>query len=91
MLIDFDARNGRQIDHIARMSHSQGQFLRFFIGHALEIDGHEPGCGLIVSDAAGRIIVDEARNFLFRQDLAVPLVFDAVDGPHRITSVLIKS
>ena len=44
--------------------------------------GHEPGRRLIVGDPSGRIIVNKAMDFLLRQNLSVPLMFNTVYRPH---------
>ena len=90
MLIDLDAGDGREIDHVAGMGHSHGQVRRFLFIHAAQEDGHAPGRRLIVGDGAGGVFADEAVDFFSRKSQAVPLMFDAVHRPHGITPLLFQ-
>ena len=82
VLVYLDAGDGRQIDDVAGTGHSHGQLRRFFCRHAAQVYGHKPGRRLIVGDPSGRVVVNKAMDFLLRQHLSVPLMFNAVYGPH---------
>ena len=78
-----------QIELLAGGSHGQRQVGRLAVGHAPEVDGHEPGRGLVVRDRAGRDAVDKEVDLGAAQLVAVTLLDNDVDWVH--TSYCIQS
>ena len=82
MLVDFDARDRRQIDMFPGTHHALGQRADFAVGHAGEKHGHQERGHLIVGNSPVGITVNEIRDFFRGQFFAVPLPVDQVDSSH---------
>jgi hypothetical protein len=71
-----------EVELIAAGRHGQGQVGGLLVGHAAEVDGHRPGRGLVVGNAAGGDAADEEVDLGAAQFAAVAFLDNDVDWVH---------
>ena len=82
VLVGLDARDGRQIDHVAGVGHDVGQHGGLLVSHAAQVDGHEKRRHLVVGHIACHIAVDGEGQFFMVQRTAVALLGDNIVHSH---------
>ena len=82
VLVGLDARDGRQIDHVAGVGHDVGQHGGLLVSHAAQVDGHEKCRHLVVGHIACHIAVDGEGQFFMVQRTAVALLGDNIVHSH---------
>ena len=61
------------VHHPARMKHDAGEGGSLVKGHAVEVDGHEPGCNLVVGNLPGHVALYQELQLLTAQFLSLRL------------------
>ena len=74
VLVDFFPGNSIQDDAIARSQHDPGQVGQLAVVQAADVNGHQPGCDLVVGDVAADITGDDESDLLPVQFLAIPFL-----------------
>ncbi len=82
MLVDNERRNVLKVELVARAGHGHGEIDGFLAIHSAKVNGHEPGCNLIVWDHALCESLDKKVDFLGIERHAVSLPRDDVNGSH---------
>src|ERR1700689_4278578 len=80
MLVHFFCGKKAKVEDFAGIQHGLCKRCRFLASHPAQHDRHEPGCHLIVGDAALRAALDEISNFSSRQRTAIALFADEIDN-----------
>jgi hypothetical protein len=71
-----------QIQHLAGAGHGHGQVNGLLAAHALQVDGHQPGCGLVVGNLTPHKALNKEVNLCGGQFSAVAFFGDDVNGAH---------
>ena len=82
VLVDFNARDGGEVDCFAGLHHALGEGADFAVGHAGEKHGHKEGGGLIVGNGTVGITVYDVGDLFGGQFFAVPFPVNQVDSAH---------
>ena len=82
VLVDLDARDGGQVNHVSRGGHLHGERCGLARIHALIEDGHSEGGGLVVRDGALGIARYEEVDLFRRKLKSIALALDDVVHPH---------
>ncbi|MPN64234.1 hypothetical protein SDC9_212005 [bioreactor metagenome] len=82
MLVHLDARYFAQITHVPRTGHNQGKIGHFLFTHAVYVNGHQQGRGLVIGYFPSYQAVDKILQFAFTKAAAVPFFCDDIKHPH---------
>src|SRR5262249_47510174 len=82
VFVDFPGGNGSELQVLTRVPHLSCQRDRLADRHAIEIDGHQPGCDLIIRNFRRHITADECSDFFRTEYPSIPLLLDDFAGGH---------
>ncbi len=80
MLVDFDPRDGGEVDDFPGAQHDVGEDRGLLESHAAKVDSHEKGGHLILLHASIQVPPDQKLKFPARQRRSIPLLSDEFYG-----------
>jgi hypothetical protein len=82
VLVDLDARDSAEVEHLAARDHRPSQLEGLMAGHPSNAHRHQPRRHLVVRDLPAQVARQQKLNLFARVLAAIPLAADDLEDLH---------